>query len=341
MMSGGLFRMNMSRVTYPLPLKIAGVGRYLPKRIVSSSELEERCGLEPGWCERKQGVRERCWVEDETISFMAAEAAKEAVTDAGLNLSDIDLIICASQSIQQALPENGALIQRQLGIGDSGIPCMTVNAACLGFIVAMDLCAGLLTVGRYHNILVVTSEITSHSLDFNNPNVCTLMGDGAAAAVVKNPSKGESCGIHAVLMETYSEAAHISSVYKGDVQNTLFNKDVPTRGMGFDYDPQNLQTTAMKYNQKFLAKLWPMSNKDAIKLVIPNQASRFVLDMMKFVFPPTRIMGIIDRFGNTSAVGYPMAFYEAIKEKRIERGDMVLMTGMGAGFSIIGMVLTY
>lgn len=335
--------MNMSNMSarYPLPLKITGIGRYLPKQIVSSSELEKKCGLEPGWCERKQGVRERRWVKDESISFMAVEAAKEAIADAGIDLLEIDLIICASQTVQQALPETGALIQRQLGLGDSGIPCMSVTSACLGFITALDLCAALLAVGRYGNILVVTSEILSYNLDFNNANVCTLFGDGAAAAVVSHTPAGEPSGIHAALMETYSEAADVSSVFRGNVRNTLFNKDIPSGDTGFDYDPQNLQTTAMKYNQKFLSKLWPMSNKEVIKLVIPNQASRFVLDMMKFVFPPSKIMGVLDRFGNTSSVGYPMALYEAIREKRLERGDMVLMTGMGAGFSIIGMVFVY
>lgn len=322
-------------------MKIAGVGRYLPKHIVSSRELEERCGLEPGWCERKQGVRERRWVEDETVSFMAAEAAKEAVANAGMSLADIDLIIGTSQASDQAIPAGSSLVQQELGLGDSGIPCMNITAACLGFIVAMDLSANLLMVGRYRNILILTSEITSFNMDFNNPNVCTLMGDGAAAAVVTRPLPGESSGIHAVHMETYSEAAQASSIYRGPVRNTLFNKNLPSSGMEFDYDPQGIQTAAMKYNQKFLAKLWPMSNKDIIKLIIPNQASRFSIDMMKFVFPADRIMGVIDRYANCGAVGYPLALYEAISRDRIQGGDMVLMQGGGAGFSLVGMVFVY
>jgi 3-oxoacyl-[acyl-carrier-protein] synthase-3 len=218
---------------------------------------------------------------------------------------------------------------------------MNITAACLGFIVALDLSAGLLTVGPYRNILIITSEITSSNLDFNNTNVCTLMGDGAAAAVVTRPPAGDPAGIHAVLMETYSEASHVSSAFKGTVRSTLFNKDLIGKEFGFDYEPRDLQTTAMKYNQKFLAKLWPMSNKDVIRLVIPNQASRFVLDMMKFVFPADRIMGVIDRFGNCGAVGYPLALYEAVRQKRIRRGDLVLMQGIGAGFSLVGMVFAY
>jgi 3-oxoacyl-[acyl-carrier-protein] synthase-3 len=333
--------MNKPKVKHPLPIKIAGIGGYFPERIVRSSELEKQYGLEAGWCGRKQGVREHRWVEDETISFMAAETAKKAVANAGMSLADIDLIINASQSFEQAVPENGALIQLALGLGNSGIPCMSVISACLGFMVAMDLSPGLLMVEHYRNILIITSEITSLNLDFNNPNLFTLMGDEVAAAVVTSPPAGENSGIYAVLMETYSEASHVSSVCRQPIPNTLFNKNVPSQGLGFDYNPQNLQTTAMKYNQKFLARLWPMSNKDAIKPVIPNQASRFVLDMMKFVFPADKIMGIIDLFGNTSTVGYPMALAEAIKIKRIERGDLVLMIGIGAGFPLMGMVFTY
>ena len=334
-------RLTGMKQPLPLPLKIVGIGRYLPKRIVSSKELENRCGLPEGWCERKQGVRERRWVEDETVSFMAAEAAKEAIANAGTQSRDIDLIINTSQAFEQAFPEGGTLVQQQLQLGDSGIPCMSVTAACLGFIVALDLCASLLAGGHYRNILVVTSETPSISLDFSNPNVCTMMGDGAAAAVVTRTPPGETNGIHAALMETYSEAAKVSSISRNTARNTFFNKNIAPGNFGFDFDPQPMQKTAMKYNRKFLAKLWPSSNIDAIKLVIPNQASRFALDMMKFVFPPQKIIGIIDHLGNCGAVGYPMALYEAIKKNQIKRGDMVLMTGMGAGFSIIGIVLTY
>jgi 3-oxoacyl-[acyl-carrier-protein] synthase-3 len=328
-------------IKYPLPLKIVGMGRYLPKRIVYSSQLEERCGLEPGWCERKQGVGERRWVEDETISFMAARAAEEAAVNAGIDLSHLDLIISTSQGFDQAVPAGACLIQQELGLGDFGIPCMNIKAACLGFMVALDVSASLLALGRCRYILLTSAEINSYNLDFQDPNVCTMMGDGAAAVVITRTPPGETGGIHAALMETYSEASHVSSITRGPARNTLFDKETLFESLGFEYNPQTLQTVGMKHNQKFLAKLWPLSSKDSIKLVIPNQSSRLALDMMKFIFPPAKIMGVIDRFGNTGAVGYPLALYEALQEKKIQRGDMVLMTGMGAGFSIFGIVLTY
>ncbi len=325
----------------PLPMKIAGLGKYLPKRVVSSGELEEMCQLPEGWCARKQGVVERRWAEDESIAFMAARASEQAAAEAGIVLDEIDLIINASPSFDRAVPEQGAQIQKELGLGQSGIPCISVTSACLGFIVALDLAASLFLTGRYRKILITTAEITTYKKDFSNPNVSTLMGDAAAAAIVVPPEETENCGIHATLMETYSAASDVSSVSRDTAHNTLFNQRLTSADIGFDYNPENLQATAMKYNQKFLSKLWPMSNKDRVKLVIPNQASRFVIDMMKFVFPSDRIMGVIDRCGNTGAAGYPLALCFAVEEGRVSRGDMVLMSGIGAGFSLCGIVFTY
>jgi 3-oxoacyl-[acyl-carrier-protein] synthase-3 len=325
----------------PVPLKIAGMGKYLPPRVVPSRELEKRCQLPDGWCARKQGVAERRWADDESIAFMAARAAEDAATKAGMDLKDIDLIINASPSFDKAVPDQGAQIQRELGLGGSGIPCMSVTSACLGFIVALDLAAAFLGAGEYKQILITAAEITTYKKDFSNPNVSTLMGDAAAAAIVIPPGDKKNCGIHAMLMETYSAASDVSSVSRDLAPNTLFDRRLTAKDVGFDYNPEHLQTTAMKYNQKFLAKLWPMSNKERIQLVIPNQASRFVLDMMKFVFPAERIMGVIDRYGNTGAAGYPLALCTAVEEERVKRGDMIMMNGIGAGFSLCGIVLTY
>lgn len=333
--------MNTIKEKRPLPMKIAGVGKYLPARIVSSAELERECQLPEGWCLRKQGVAERRWAEDESIAYMAARAAEDAASHAGVQLEDIDLMINASPSFDKAVPEQGAQIQQELGLGGSGIPCLSVTSACLGFIVALDVAASMISAGAYKRILITAAEVTTYKKDFSNPNVSTLMGDAAAAAIVVPPDEEENCGIHAMLMETYSAASDVSSVSRDLAPITLFDFRLTAKDIGFDYNPEHLQTTAMKYNQKFLAKLWPMSNKDCINLVIPNQASRFVLDMMKFVFPAERIMGVIDRYGNTGAAGYPLALCAAVEEGRVKRGDMIMMNGIGAGFSLCGIVLTY
>lgn len=174
-----------------LPVKIIGLGRYLPSRIVPSSELEKMCGLPPGWVEHRNGVRERRWVTDETSSYMGAQAALEALDEAGLEPGQVDLIINASGTAEQAIPDTGALIQRQLGLGDSGIPCMTVHTTCLSFIAGMDVAANFLCTGRYANILIVSSDIASCGINTREPESASLVGDAAAAVVVTRSLGGE------------------------------------------------------------------------------------------------------------------------------------------------------
>lgn len=326
---------------HPLPLKIRGVGRYLPERIVTNEEIEARLDLPQGWCERKQGIRERRWVGDETCSFMGAEAAREAVADAHTELTDIDMILNASQSFQQAVPEGGSLIQEELGLGDSGIPCMTVSCACLGFLAALWMGACLLNAGRYKNILIVNAEIGSTNLDPDRPEVFTLGGDAAAAVMITLPSPDELSGIQAVRMETYGSSANVSALAGSGIHQSMFSKELHPENLFFNFDPPAMQQAGLKYNQKFQAKMWPILDIHRLKLIIPNQASRLTLDYMKIIFPRDRVMGIIDYLGNCSAAGHPLALYKAIKEKRIERGDRVLLTGMGNGFSLLGVLLIY
>ena len=334
--------MTSPSVKYPLPVKISGLGSYLPARTVANRELEERYKLSPGWIERKQGVKQRHWVNGETITFMGAEAAKAAVRDAGLQLSDIDLIVSATQAFERAIPDQAALFQRELGLGDSGVPCMTITSACLSFLVALDVCSTMLATGRYGNILVIMAESPSLSMQMDDHKVATLMGDGASAAVLTKTEEGGTGALRCVLMKTYSEASEVSSaVRNGNHFQTFFHREVKPEDFMFSYDPASLQATAMKHNRNFLKELWPNSDFSGFKCVIPNQSSRFGLDMMKLMFPADKIVGVVDRFGNCGAVGYPLALYEAVNEGRLQRGDLVLLTGMGAGFSIIGVILTY
>lgn len=327
-------------ISYPLPMKIIGVGRYLPKRIIASSELEAKCDLPKGWCKRKQGINERRWIDDETVAFMASQAVYEAVMDAGISLKDIDLILNASNTYDRVIPDQSAQIQHELGLGNSGIPCISVNSGCLGSLVAMDMSASLLATGRYRNILIVSALVSSPGVSYDNPIVCTMLGDAAAAIIVTNTPDGESSGVHAVRMETYSKAADVSGFSGQTTHKSMFNKNIHSEDLVFEFNPQSMQSSGTKYNQNFISRLYPIDHNE-LTLVIPNQATRFAIDMMKLKFTPEKVKSVIDRFGNIGAVGYLMAIYEAIKDEQIERGDMILIHGMGAGFSILGMVLTY
>ncbi len=218
-----------------LPLKILGVGRYLPERTVPSSEVEALCGLPAGWIERRSGVLERRWVtreSGETASHMGAQAAREAVAEAGLALTDLDLILNASGTPEQAIPDGGPLIQRQLGLGSSGIACLSVHATCLSFLAALDLSANLLATGRYRHILIVTAEIGSAGINVREPESASLMGDAAAAVVVSRTPPGEAACLQAARLETYGDGADLTAIRGG---GTRRHPNHPARGQPFSH----------------------------------------------------------------------------------------------------------
>ncbi len=211
----------------PFPLKIIGLGRYLPERVVPSREVEALCGLPAGWIERRSGVRERRWATTETSSYMGAQAAREAVAEAGLALTDIDLILNASGTPEQAIPDGGPLIQRQLGLGGSGIAAMSVHATCLSFLAAIDLSSNLLATGRYKNILIVTAEIGSVGINFKEPESASLIGDAAAAVVVTRTPAGEASAVQAARFETYGDGADHTAIRGAGSRRP---PNTPTRG---------------------------------------------------------------------------------------------------------------
>ena len=327
-----------------LPIKIIGLGRYLPSRVVPSSELEKMCNLPAGWVEHRNGVRERRWVTDETSSFMAAQAAREALDEAGLKPKDLSLIINASGTGEQAIPDTGALIQRQLGLGKSGIPAMTVHNTCLSFISAMDVAANFLQNGRYKNILIASADVASCGINPKEPESASLVGDAAAAVVVTQSGQGDASRIHNAHLKTYGDGAYLTAIMGGgsrkhphkpnhNPDDDLFHMDGPAvlrmvRGIGAD----------------FLEELYPGLSTSImdIDIVVPHQASKVGLLMLqRFNWPDEKIMSTLEWLGNCVAASIPATLYQSVRDGKIQRGHKVLMAGTGAGLSIGGLVLTF
>lgn len=329
---------------WPMPLKIAGVGHYVPERVVPSTELDARLELREGWIEEKQGVRERRWATDETASFMAAEAAREAVADAGMELSDIDLIFNASGTAEQAIPDGSALIQRQLGLGESGVSCMSLHATCLSFLVAVDVTACLLATGRYRNVLIVSSEISSVGLNWSHPESSTLFGDAAAAAVVTRTPEGEASCVHACRLETYGVGAeHTQIPGGGSGRHPNAETTVPEDNL-FHMNGPEVFKMAVKYAPAFLERLMPdfATALAELKVVVPHQASKLALDAHTFFgMSEDMVARTLDRYGNCVAASIPLTLHETVRTGRISRGDKILLLGTGAGLSLGGVVLTY
>lgn len=327
-----------------LPVKIAGLGCYLPPRVVSNAQLEARCNLPDGWIEQRTGVRQRRWVEEETAAFMAAQAAADAAADAGLCLGQIDLILNASGTPQQALPDGGPLVQRELGLGDSGIPCFSVHATCLSFVVALNVAARFLLAGPYRRILIVSADVASCGLDFDEPESASLLGDAAAAAVLVRTPAGEGSRLSAFHLATYGCGAELTQIRGGG--SGKHPNHPATRPQDNLFHMKGLQVLKLtrQHGRDFLERLSPGLSRGlgGIRWVVPHQASKIGLDMLQhYGWPPERLLLTLERFGNCVAASIPLTLCQAVKTGRVQRGDELLLVGTGAGLSIGGVILTF
>jgi 3-oxoacyl-[acyl-carrier-protein] synthase III len=193
--------------TSALPVRIAGLGAYLPERIVTSAELEKRLDLPAGWIERRTGVRERRYNTGETASFMAAQAARKALAQASIDASDVDAFVGASSGPQQLIPCNAVFVQRELGAPEGQSVCFDMNATCLGFPIALHQMAHLIAAGVYRTVVIFSTEIASRSLNPCQKESYVLFGDGAAAAVLTRAPVGDASAVNFAHFATHSSGA--------------------------------------------------------------------------------------------------------------------------------------
>lgn len=329
----------------PLPVRIAGVGAFLPALRVSSAELEARLGLPDGWVEHVTGVRERRYAVTETTVEMGAEAARRALIDAGRVASDLDLIVAAMSAPAQAVPCTAAFLQRAIGAPGGGSACFDVNATCLSFIAAIQTVAPLIASGVYRTALVVSSELPSRSLDAAEPDCAVLFGDAAAAVVLERAAGGEASTIWHTALATWSEGADLTE-FQG--AGTLHHPNDPmtTREMNtFRMRGTAVFKQAARLSGPFLDEFfeelgWSRSD---VAAVVPHQASRHALEQLtgRLGFDEGRVLSNIAERGNCVGASIPLLLAEAVQSGRIVRGDRVLLCGTGAGLTLGAVALTY
>lgn len=327
-------------------VRVLGIGKYLPKRKVSAGELEHRLALPQGSIQDGSGVQTRYFIEDETAAYMGAQAAREAVKDAGLEFSDIDCIVGASMSPDQPIPCNAVLVQEELGLLMSGIPCFDMNATCLSFLMALDTVSYLIEAGRYRNVLIVTSETSSVGVNPADHETATLFGDGAAAVVVRKSFDHESSSILASKMETYSQGAHLTEMPGGGSRLPPFDfSDATRERFYFRMDGKKAYKLSVKVLPALLEKVLTSAGVtyDDLVAVIFHQTSLPMLKLLRRTLdiPEEKFVINIQDYGNTIACTIPFALHDCLRNDRIRRGDRVLLVGLSSGISVMPMVLEY
>ena len=325
------------------PMRILGTGAVLPPEVLTSIELDERLGLPPGTVERRTGVRSR-HVERRSASALAADAARQALERAGMDLGDVDLIVAASATPDQPLPCNAALLHEQLA-PERPIPAWDINASCLGFLVGLDLIATLIASGRYQRVLLVAADVASRGLDWTQLDAAGIFGDGAAAAVL-GPADGTDSAVLGAAFATYSEGAHTCEIPGGGSRYLPGRTDGEFLSlMKFRMDGPAVFRLASAHLPGMLDSLLESCGMtmSEVPLVVPHQASHHALSYVRrrFDLSRDRVVDIYADHGNQVSASLPSALHEAVVSGRLQRGQRALLAGTGAGLSVGGLILCY
>lgn len=307
--------------------RIAGTGSYLPEKILSNHDLEKMVETSDQWIQDRTGIKKRHIVaDDETTTDLAFNAAEKAIESAGINNDDIDLIIVATTTPTRIFPSTAALVQQKLNI--SGCPAFDVQAVCTGFIYALTVADKFIKSGSVKNALVIGAESLSRIVDWTDRNTCVLFGDGAGAVVLQ---ASEETGIL---------STHIHS--DGNYNELL---SVPT---GPGSAESNLSPyIEMKGNDVFKIAVRTLSsivdetlatnnlNKHDVDWLIPHQANIRIIQATakKLSMSMDHVVVTVDEHGNTSAASIPLALDTAVRDGRIQRGEMLLLEAFGGGFT--------
>jgi len=308
--------------------RIIGTGKYLPDRVLSNLDLEKTLDTSDEWIQSRTGIKRRhIAAENQATSDLAYEAARVAIDDAGLSPHDIDLILVGTATPDLIFPNVACLVQKKLGI--KGMAAFSLEAACSGFVYALNIADHFIRSGQASRALVIGAECMSRIVDWTDRETCVLFGDGAGAVVLE---KGDKPGIigsklaadgsrsdllraSTGIADTENEGKSPTIQMKG---NEVFKLAVKTLGSIVDEILEENQLT-----------------KDAIDWLVPHQANFRIIQATarRLDMPMERVVLTVQDHGNTSAASVPMALDTAIRDGRIQRGHLLLLEAFGGGFT--------
>ena len=310
--------------------RIAGTGGYLPERILTNQELEKLVDTTDEWITDRTGIKERrIAAEGENTVDLAEQASRRAIEAAGIQPQDIDLIVVATTTPDQVFPSTACLLQDRLDI--HGCPAFDVQAVCTGFVYALAVADKFIKSGSHKTALVVGAETMSRITDWNDRGTCILFGDGAGAVILQ---ASEEPGI-------LSTHIHADGQYREllQVQNGVSN--------GYDKLKEGSAYMEMKGNEVFRVAVNTLGRivdetlaandmqKEEIDWLVPHQANIRIISATakKLRMSMDNVVVTVDRHGNTSGASVPLALDVAVRDGRIQRGDVLLLEAFGGGFT--------
>ena len=313
---------------------IRGVGSYLPAEVVDNVKLSKKVDTSDEWITSRTGIKERRIAsENEATSDLAFHAAQDALLDSGFTAQDIDLIIVATITPDMAFPSTACLIQHKLGIPK--VACFDIEAACSGFLYALDIADGMLSSKRYKCSLVVGAEKLSSIMDWEDRTTCVLFGDGAGAAIITSGGVGSQL----IGFKSGADGSNPTLLHQpaGGSLQPASQDSLTNRGHFLKMNGREIFKSAVRVMERAARELLAEHgySENDVDHVIPHQANARIVESLsqRLKIPLDKFFCNLDKYGNTSAASIPIALDEARKASILKNGQLGLLVAFGAGLT--------
>jgi 3-oxoacyl-[acyl-carrier-protein] synthase-3 len=321
---------------------IIGMGHSYPSGILTNADLEKMVETSDEWITSRTGIKQRHKAADnEYTSQFGSAAARQAIERAGLDVTDIELIVCATTTPDQIMPSTGALIQAQIGaVNAAG---MDVFAACSGFLYGLTMVESMIRTGQIRYALVIGAEVLTKYVDYTDRGTCVIFGDGAGAAVLGPVDEGK--GILATKIR--SDGRYEEQLYApgGGTKLGTSHQTIDDRLHYFKMKGNELFKVAVRSMADIAAEMVEKAGYtvEDIDLVIPHQANQRITDAVasRLGVPEEKVYSNIAEHGNTSSASIPIAIDECLESGKIKDGSLVLLTAFGGGVTWAGTVIRF
>jgi 3-oxoacyl-[acyl-carrier-protein] synthase-3 len=316
------------------PCSITGIGSCVPDRIMTNAELEKLVETSDDWITTRTGIKERRIASaDVFTSDLAAEAARRAMDMAGVTASQIDLIIVATITPDMPFPNTACLVQKK--IGARRVPAFDIEAACSGFLYALEVGQNFIAARTFETVLVIGAEKLSAITNWKDRNTCVLFGDGAGAVILQNRANS-----HGLLTTALGADGHKADLLSMPGGGSLCPASAQTVVDGLHFLRMDGKETFKNAVQAMLSAAKEVLSRceidiTRIKCVIPHQANRRIIDAVseRLGATPEQVFVNLHKYGNTSAASVAIALDEAVRSGRVQRGDLILIIAFGAGLT--------
>lgn len=315
--------------------KITGVAGYVPPRLLTNADLEKMVDTTNDWIMERVGIRERHLVDKGVAaSDLAVAAVKCLQARHPFNLQEVDLIVVGTVTPDMMYPSTACLVQHKLGIADTW--GFDVSAGCSGFLYALNVGTKFVESGKYEKVLVIGSDVNSAMTDFTDRAVCIIFGDGAGAVLLEPARDGEQ-GIIDHVAQVEGMGGQFLYMPGGGSLNPASHETVDNKMHYIHQDGKNVFKYAVKKMAEMTVRILEkngLTGKD-VDCFIAHQANRRIITATaeRLGMPLDKVIVNIERFGNTTAGTIPLAMETALQERKLKRGDLVLLAAVGAGFT--------